>query len=153
MRIPILAFLLLMPLMSLGGVAELAPKGTFQDSFLVFPEDVRDAARDKRRVIVFFEQEGCPACLRMAKETFADAAVAARLRKEFVLIALDTFGARDTTWVDGRSRPEKDLARHLGIRGTPTVMILDERGQTAQSFVGFRDARAFGAILDTSGPR
>jgi thioredoxin-related protein len=134
-------------------VAELAPKGVFHDTFLVLPEDVAEAARAKKRVIVFFEQEGCPACLRMAKETFADAGVAARLRKEFVLIALDTFGARDTTWVDGKSRPEKELARHLGIRGTPTVMILDERGKTVQSFVGFRDARAFSAILDSSRPK
>ncbi len=145
--------LLVVPIVSLAGVTEHAPAGTFQETFLVLPEDVADAARAKKRVIVFFEQEGCPACLRMARETFADEGIAARLRRDFVLLALDTFGARETTWLDGRSRPEKELARHLGIRGTPTVMILDERGQTAHRFVGFRDARAFGAILDSSGPR
>ncbi len=149
----LVAGLLLLPLVALAGVVEHAPKGTFTDTFLVVPEDVGDAAKAGKRVILFLEQEGCPACLRMAKVTFADPAVSERLRRGFVLIALDIFGARDTTWTDGKSRPEKDLARHLEVRGTPTVLILDERGQVTERFVGYRDPRAFGALLDANAPR
>ena len=144
---------LLFPFLAFAGVADLAPKGTFSDSFLIFPEEVRDAAKAGRRVVVFFEQEGCPACLKMARTTFTDGAVAERLRSRFVLVAVDIFGARDTTWIDGTSRPEKALAALLGIRGTPTVMVLDEQGRTVQQFVGYRDPKSFAAILDAAAPK
>lgn len=149
----LLTALLLPPLFAFAGVTEHAPKGTFVESFLIFPEEVRDAAKEGRRVVAFFEQEGCPACLKMARTTFADDAVRERLRSRFVLIAVDIFGARETTWVDGAARSEKALAARLGIRGTPTVMILDEQGRPLQQFVGYRDPRAFLAILEAAAPR
>lgn len=149
----VLIALLLVPLLAFAGVTEFAPKGTFSDSFLIVPEDVRDAAKAGRRMVVFFEQDGCPACLKMARTTFADDAVAQRLRQRFVLVAVDIFGARETVWVDGVARSEKDLARHLGVTGTPTVFVLDEQGRSARRFVGYRDARAFRAILDATAPQ
>lgn len=145
--------LLLLPVLALAGASEHAPKGTFADSFLVIPEEVGDAARTGRRVILFFEQENCPACLRMARTTFVDPAVTERLRKRYVLIAIDLFGSRDTVWIDGSGGTEKALAAKLGIRATPTVMILDERGKTVEQFVGYRDPRAFLAILEVAAPR
>jgi len=141
---------LLFPLLALAGVTEHAPKGTFTDSFLILSEDVRDAAKAGRRVIVFFEQDGCPACLKMARTTFSDASVTERLKQRFVLVAVDIFGSRETVWVDGVTRPEKGLAAQLDIRATPTVMILDEQGKVAQQFVGYRDPKSFAAILDAA---
>jgi len=148
-----LAALLLLPIVALAGASEYAPKGTFADSFLVVPEVVGDAAKSGRRVILFFEQEGCPACLRMARTTFVDAAVTERLKSRFVLIAVDLFGSRDIVWTDGTSGTEKVLAAKLGIRATPTVMILDERGKAVQQFVGYRDPHAFLSILEAATPR
>lgn len=145
--------LLAAPLLALAGAAEHAPKGTFTETFLILPEDVRDAAKAGKRVVLFFEQERCPACLQMARVTFADPAVAERLRRRFVLIALDIFGAREVTWTDGRSRTEKALAAELGVHGTPTVLILGERGQVLERFAGYRDPRAFGAILQSAAPK
>jgi len=152
MRTALIA-LLLFPLLTFAGATEHAPKGTFSDSFLIVPEDLRDAAKAGRRVVVFFEQDGCPACLKMARTTLADRAVVERLRSRFVLLAVNIFGARETVWVDGIARSEKNLARHLGVTGTPTVVILDEQGRRAQQFVGYRDSRAFLAILDAAAPR
>ncbi|HLE67695.1 MAG TPA: thioredoxin fold domain-containing protein [Burkholderiales bacterium] len=152
MRLAWLAFLCV-PLIALAGVTEHAPKGTFSDTFLIVPEDVRDAARANKRVIVFFEQEGCPACLKMARTTFADRSVSDVLRRRFVMVALDIHGARETTWLDGKPRPEKDLARYLGIQATPTVLVLDEHGKVVERFVGYRNPRAFGAILQAASPR
>ncbi len=127
---PMRAFLiawLLFPLLAFAGVTEHAPKGTFSES--------------------------CPACLKMARTTFADGAVAERLRQRFVLLVVDIFGGREMVWLDGVARSEKDLAKHLGITGTPTVMILDEQGRSARQFIGYRDARAFQAILDAAAPK
>lgn len=152
MRATLIA-LLLVPLLAIAGASEHAPKGTFADSFLILPEEVRDAARSGRRVIVFFEQEGCPACLKMARTTFVDGVVTERLRRQYVLVAIDIFGARETTWIDGTARSEKALAAQLGIRGTPTVMFLDEQGKAIRQFVGYRDPKSFAAILEAVAPK
>lgn len=152
MRLVWLAFLCV-PLIALAGVTEHAPKGTFSDTFLIVPEDVRDAARARKRVIVFFEQEGCPACLKMARTTFSERSVADALRRRFVMVALDIHGARETTWLDGKPRPEKDLALHLRIQATPTVLVLDEHGKVVEHFVGYRNPQAFAAILEAASPR
>ena len=152
MRLAWLA-LLCVPLLSLAGVSEHAPKGTFSDTFLIVPEDVRDAARAQKRLIVFFEQERCPACLKMARTTFSDRGVTDALRRRFVMVALDIHGARETTWTDGKPRPEKDLAQHLGIQATPTVLVLDEHGKVVERFVGYRDPQAFAAVLQAASPR
>ena len=149
MRILLLS-LLFVPLVAFATASEHAPKGTFAESFLDIPDDVRDAAKSHRRVIVFFEQDGCPSCIRMGRVTFADAAVAERLQRGFVLLAINIFGARDTVWTDGVSRSEKALGAHVGVRGTPTVVILDEKGQVTQRFVGYREPRAFLEILDAA---
>lgn len=145
--------LLFVPLLAFAAASEHAPKGTFAESFLDIPEDVRDAAKLRRRVIVFFEQDGCPACVRMGRVTFADAAVAERLKRGYVLLAVDIFGARDTVWTDGVARTEKALGAHVGVRGTPTVVILDEKGLAVQRFVGYRDPAAFLEILDAAAPK
>jgi len=149
----VLLSLLCVPLLALATASDHAPKGIFAESFLDIPEDVRDAAKSRRRLIVFFEQDGCPSCIRMGRVTFADATVAERLKRGFVLLAVNVFGARDTVWTDGVSRSEKALGAHVGVRGTPTVVILDEKGQVAQRFVGYRDPAAFLEILDTAAPK
>lgn len=124
-----------------------APGGVFQESFLIFPDEVRDAARHGKRVIVFVEQEGCVYCERMAKLTFADPRVERLLETRFYLVAIDMFGARDTVWVDGKRRTEKALARALGVRYTPTILFLNEKGRLVERSIGYRSPQAFLALL------
>lgn len=149
----LLAALLLLPLAALGFASQHAPAGTFTESFLILPEEVADAAKTGRRVVVFFEQENCNPCARMARTTLADPAVVKRLRERFVLVAVDLNGARETVWMDGVARPEKALGSRLGVRGTPTLLFLDERGSIVQQFSGYRDPQAFLAVLEAAAPR
>jgi thioredoxin-related protein len=125
-----------------------APSGVFRESFLVFPDEVRDEAKAGKRVVVFIEQEGCPYCKRMVKETFADPHVAQMLRNKFYMVALDMFGSRDTVWVDGKTRSEKALAQALEVRGTPTLVFLNEKGAVVERIVGYHGPREFRAVLE-----
>lgn len=131
-----------------AGVRDYDTLGVFQDSFLIFPEEVHDAAREGKRVIVFIEQQGCPYCRRMAQVTFADPGIAETLKTKFDMIALDMYGALNTVWVDGKARTEKELARHLQVRGTPTIVFLDEKGEVIERVVGYRSPSQFRAILE-----
>lgn len=130
-----------------AGVRDYDTRGVFQDSFLVFPDEVRDAAKAGKRVIVFFEQQGCSYCRRMAQVTFADPGIADTLKTKFYMVALDMHGSLDTVWVDGKSRTEKALAQHLNVQVTPTILFLDEQGRVLERVVGYRSPKAFRAIL------
>lgn len=122
--------------------------GWFAESFLEFPQDVRDAARDGKRLMLYFWQDGCPYCRRFVETTLADRAIEERTRRHFVAVALDLFGAREVEWVDGRRMSEKALAQALNVRATPTIVFLDEKGGIALRLVGYVPAERFAAALE-----
>jgi thioredoxin-related protein len=122
--------------------------GWFAESFLEFPQDVRDAARDGKRLMLYFWQDGCPYCRRFVETTLADRAIEERTRRHFVAVALDLFGAREVEWVDGRRMSEKALAQALDVRATPTLLFLDEKGGIALRLVGYVPAERFAAALE-----
>ncbi|HEX7250516.1 MAG TPA: thioredoxin family protein [Burkholderiales bacterium] len=122
--------------------------GWFAESFLEFPQDVREAARDGKRLMLYFWQDGCPYCRRLVATTLADRAIEERTRRHFVAVALDLFGAREVEWVDGRRMSEKALAQALNVKATPTLLFLDEKGGIALRLVGYVPAERFAAALE-----
>lgn len=125
----------------------------FAETFLDFREDVVQASKEGKRVMVYFWLRGCPSCKRLVEVTFRDPAVAARMRKQFVPIAINVLGDRDVTWTDGRSSSEKGLVAALGVTGTPTIVFLDEKGAAVQRLVGYVPPDRFVAALDAAAPR
>jgi len=119
----------------------------FAESFLEFPQDVKDAARDSRRLMLYFWQEGCPACRRMKATTLAERAIVEQTRRHFVPVALNVYGEREGQWTDGRTMREKELARTLNVRGTPTLLFLDEKGAVVLRRVGYLAPEPFTAAL------
>jgi len=119
----------------------------FAESFLEFPQDVKEAAGEGKRLMLYFWQDGCPACKRMKETTFADRAIVDETRRHFVAVALNVFGERELQWTDGRTLREKELARTLSIRGTPTLLFLDQRGGIALRRVGYVAPTQFTAML------
>jgi hypothetical protein len=108
----------------------------FAESFLEFPQDVKEAA-----------QHGCPACRKMRETTLADRAIVDQTRRHFVAVALNVYGERELQWTDGRALREKELARALNIRGTPTLLFLDEKGSVVLRLVGHVPPERFLAAL------
>ncbi len=101
----------------------------FTESFLDFREDIRDAAREGRRLMLYFGQDGCPYCRALMTTNFSQRGIVEKTRRHFVAIALNLWGDRETTWIDGRTMSEKALARRLDVQFTPTLLFLDERGR------------------------
>ena len=119
----------------------------FAESFLEFPQDVKEAAQERKRLMLYFWQDGCPACRKMKETTLADRAIVDQTRRHFVAVALNVHGERELQWTDGRTRREKDLARALNIRGTPTLLFLDEKGSVVLRLVGYVPPERFLAAL------
>jgi thioredoxin-related protein len=120
----------------------------FSESFLDFRDDVADAAKDGRRVMVYFGQDGCPYCRELMVTNFSQRGIVDKMQKKFVAVALNIWGDRETIWLDGRTRTEKALARHLDVQFTPTLLFLDERGAVAARLNGYWPPHTFEAALD-----
>ncbi|HSQ82176.1 MAG TPA: thioredoxin fold domain-containing protein [Casimicrobiaceae bacterium] len=120
----------------------------FTTTFLDFREDIADAAREHKRLLVYIGQDGCPYCARLMGVNFSQRSIVETTRRHFVAIALDLWGDRDTTWVDGSAMPEKELARKLGVQFTPTVLFFDEQGKVVARIDGYFPPQRFEAVLD-----
>ncbi len=120
----------------------------FALSFLDFREDVADAAREGKRVMIYFGQDGCPYCARLMSTNFAQRSIVDKTRQHFVPIALNLWGDREVTWVDGRQMTEKELGPALEVQFTPTLLFLDEQGRVVARINGYWPPQRFERVLD-----
>ncbi len=155
LKVFLICFLALMPAARAQVVSPHAidiPKW-FTETFLDFREDVRDAAKDGKRVLVYFGQDGCPYCTELMQTSFTQPRIVEKTRKHFVAIALNVWGDREITWVDGRKESEKDFAKRLKVQFTPTVFLLDEKGGMAARLNGYYPPHRMEAALDYAAAR
>ena len=120
----------------------------FAHSFLDLREDIADATRDGKRLLLYFGQDGCPYCARLMQTNFTQRPIVDKARQHFVVIAINIWGDREVTWVDGTRLGEKAFARQLGIQFTPTLVFFDEKGNIALRLNGYYPPRRFEAALD-----
>ena len=124
-----------------GGVAYSFP-AWFKASFLNFPEDVEEARKQGKHLMLFFHLEECPYCARMLKENFTDGERRDYIQKHFDVVAVNIRGDLETVWVDGKTFPERALAGHIKVVATPTVVLLGQDGNKVLQFTGYRDPAA-----------
>lgn len=101
--------------------------------FVPFLGDLRQEAADARAagrkgVMLMFHFDACPFCKRMKDEVLHRPEVQRHFQQHFNSIAIDTRGDMPVTGFDGRTLPEKDFARALGIRATPSFLFLAPDG-------------------------
>lgn len=120
----------------------------FQESFLDFRDDVRDAARQGKRLMVYFGQDGCPYCRELMRVNFSQKDIVDRARRHFNAVAINMWGDREVTWTDGKPMAEKALAARLGVQFTPTLLFLDEKGAVVLRLNGYYPPHKLRAALD-----
>ena len=120
----------------------------FAETFLDFREDAADAARDGKRLMIYFGQDGCPYCKLLMQTTFTETRIADKARRNLVAIALNLWGDREVTWVDGRKMSEKELGRALGVQFTPTLLFLNEKAEVIVRLNGYQPPHRMDATLD-----
>ena len=138
---------------STGSPAVVAPQAIdiprwFTESFLDLREDIRDAAKEKKRLVLYFGQDGCPYCKALMKAGFGDPEIAAKTRRHFTAIALNLWGDREVTWIDGRKLTEKQLGQSLRVQFTPTLLFFDEKGTVVLRVNGYTPPAKLNLALD-----
>lgn len=124
----------------------------FAETVLDVRDEVADAAKDGKRVMLYFWLEGCPYCQQMTSVTFRDSGVVERLKRGFVALGINVRGDREFTWTDGATLSEKQLSAAMKIRGTPTLVFLDAKGAIALRRAGYIAPAEFARLLDGASP-
>ena len=122
----------------------------FVETLLELPDDAAQAAKSGKRLLLYFGQVGCPYCKELMQTSFTQKAIVDKTAKHFLPIAFNLFGDREVTWFDGKVRSEKELAKHLKVQFTPTLLLLDEKGNIIARINGYYPPHRFSAALDYS---
>jgi thioredoxin-related protein len=125
----------------------------FTETLLELPDDAAQAAKSGKRLLLYFGQQGCPYCKELMQTSFTQKAVTDTVAKHFVAIGFDLFGDREVTWFDGKVRREKEFAKFLKVQFTPTILLLDETGNTIARINGYYPPHRFSAALEYSAQR
>lgn len=124
----------------------------FSNSLLDFKDEIPEAARAGKRVMVYFGQDGCPYCKALMKANFgpgpAGEAITGKTRAHFVAIAVNIWGDNEVTWIDGRRFTEKTLARALDVQFTPTLLFFDTDARLVLRLNGYQPPERFTHVLD-----
>ena len=125
----------------------------FVETLLELPDDAAQAAKSGKRLLLYFGQVGCPYCKELLQTSFTQKAIVDKTVKHFLPLAFNIFGDREVTWFDGRVRSEKEFARFLKVQFTPTLLLLDEKGNIIARINGYYPPHRFSAALDYSAQR
>lgn len=120
----------------------------FTESFLDFKDEIAEADKAGKRLLVYFGQDGCPYCRELMQNNFSQKAIVDKTRRHFVAIAINMWGDREVTWLDGRRMSEKAFAKELKVQFTPTVLFFDARGKVVARLNGYYPPERFSAVLD-----
>src|SRR6266849_8590797 len=120
----------------------------FSETGLDLREDARDAAKEGKRLMIYFGQDGCPYCKALMQTNFTQPRIVQKTRSKFVALALNIWGDRQVTGLDGRAVPEKEFARAMRVQFTPTVLFLDESANEVARLNGYYPPHRFEAALD-----
>ena len=119
------------------------PPEWFKASFLDLQEDVAEADAAGKRLLLYFYQDGCPYCAKLIEDNFGRAAIEKTTRRHFDVIAINMWGDRPVTDLDGEALSEKGYARKMGIKFTPTLVFFDEAGRRVLRIDGYYHPERF----------
>jgi thioredoxin-related protein len=123
----------------------------FKNSFLEIRQDVQEAANASRRVMLYFYQDGCPYCKKLLEDNFGQAEISRLTQRYFEVIAINMWGDREVVDFQGRDTTEKAFSVGLKVMFTPTLLLLNERGEVVLRINGYFPPHRFRAALEYVG--
>ncbi|MBJ6610153.1 MAG: thioredoxin fold domain-containing protein [Candidatus Thiothrix moscowensis] len=120
----------------------------FKESFLDIRDDIKEATTANKRVVLYFYQDGCPYCAKLLKDNFEKQKIADKTQKHFDVVAINMWGDREVTNLDGKQVTEKAFSADLKVQYTPTLLFLDEGGKVVLRVNGYYAPDKFDLALD-----
>lgn len=120
----------------------------FKASFLDFHEDVAEASKAGKRLMVLFHQDGCPYCNTLVERNLAQKDIEQAVRKNFDVVAMNLWGDREVVSLGGKTYTEKSFAASLKVQFTPTILFFNEQGKVILRLNGYLPPDRFKVALD-----
>lgn len=120
----------------------------FKLSFLDLNEDLEDARRGRRGLIIYFGRKDCPYCRAHLNNNWGQRDIISYTRENFDVIAIDVRGNRTVTGLDGKEYSEKEFSVIKKTNFTPSLLFFDKQGQLALKLQGYRPPYQFRAALE-----
>jgi len=98
----------------------------FQETFFDLKEDLAEAKAQGKRLVIIWEQLGCPYCKKTHELNFRIPRISNYVRDNFFVLQLNMWGDREVTDFDGETLSEKDFARKNRVLFTPTFQFFPE---------------------------
>ena len=122
----------------------------FKHSFLDLDEDIAEATQDKKRLMLFFFQDGCPYCKKLLEVNFSQRDIVEKTQKYFDVVTINIWGDREVT-IGGKTYTEKNFAAALKVQYTPTLMIFNEKKKIIHRANGYYSPEKFTPMLEYAG--
>lgn len=95
----------------------------FYESFLDLKEDIADAEKAGKQLVIIWEQKGCPYCREMHRVNLRMPDIVDYIKANFLVIQMNLWGDKEVTDIDGEVTTEKKLARKYRVQFTPTIQF------------------------------
>jgi len=122
----------------------------FRLTFLDLYEDIDEAAENRRRLMLYFYQDGCPYCKKLLQDNFGQRSIAEKTQKYFDVVAINIWGDQEVT-VGETVYTEKSFAKALNVQYTPTLIFFNEKRKAVFRTNGYYPPERFNAVLDFVG--
>ncbi len=119
----------------------------FKDSFLDLPEDVADAEKRGKRLILYFHQDGCPYCAKLLRDNFGQREIVLATQRDFDVIEINLWGDRSVIDFSGHEVTEKEFAANLKVMFTPTLLFLNAAAEVVMRINGYYPPHRFTMAL------
>lgn len=120
----------------------------FTISFLDLPDDLAQANKKNRGLIIFYSQGFCPYCRAFIKNNWEKKDIVAYTRRHFDVIGIDVLGSQELTGFDNKKYTEREYAIIQKTNFTPSLVFYDTKGKLALRLNGYRPPYQFRAALE-----
>lgn len=120
----------------------------FKESFLDLSEDIKEAADNNKRVLLYFYQDGCPYCAKLLQNNLGQKKLSDKTRNNFDVIAINMWGDKEVTDLNGQLSTEKKFTEQMKVMYTPTLVFLTEKGKVALRVNGYYAPNKYETALD-----
>lgn len=122
----------------------------FKTSFLDLKEDLDEAiSANKSALIVYFGQKNCAYCEALMHINFGrEVDIVEYTKRHFDIVAIDIWGDREVTDMNGSQLKEKDFAINENANFTPTLIFYDKTGNKILQLRGYYSPYKMRAALE-----
>ena len=108
-----------------------------------YQSEIEVLSAEKKLLVLFFHQAGCPYCDKMKVRVHSTAKVMKYYTKHFIMMESDIKGNLQVVMPDGTKGTERDFAKRLRVRATPVFIFYDKDGNQALRTTGYLDSNKF----------